>query len=168
VAFELRRGGGLTAAAAEAAAEPVRVDHGCSSILRSTTPAAWAWSSSSAGADRGRSFDDLCGGRELRDSTPGEWLAAAGGSPLAAWIGKLTPYLAYDLVLMAVVVGGFVAWFHIPVRGSLGFLALGALTFSLATKSIGVLLTVWLANLRKALGVGSLFSRDPERSHSAV
>src|SRR5882724_7275427 len=34
-------------------------------------------------------------GRELRDSTAGEWLAAAGGSPLAAWIGKLTPYLAY-------------------------------------------------------------------------
>jgi ABC-2 type transport system permease protein len=59
--------------------------------------------------------------------------------------------------LLLVLVGGFVAWFHIPVLGNLGVLGLGALAFSLASKSIGLLLAVWLANLRKALGVGSLF-----------
>src|SRR6185503_3843939 len=96
-------------------------------------------------------------GRELRDSTAAEWLTVAGGSTAAAWIGKLAPYVLYDLALMLVLVGGFVAWFHIPVLGNLGFLALGAVAFSLASKSISVLLTVWLANLRKALGVGSLF-----------
>src|SRR5262249_30929770 len=96
-------------------------------------------------------------GRELRDTTVEEWLATAGGSPAAAWIGKLAPYALYDLALMLVLVGGFVAWFHIPVLGNPAFLALGAVAFSLASKSIGVLLTVWLANLRKALGVGSLF-----------
>ena len=158
VAFELQRSGGLTSAAAEAAAEPVRVD----SRLLFNPAINYA---------RGVGLVLVVGllqivaglstiyvvGRELRDSTAAEWLTVAGGSPLVAWIGKLTPYLAYDLVLMAVVVGGFVAWFHIPVRGSLGFLALAALTFSLASKSIGVLLTVWLANLRKALGVGSVF-----------
>jgi len=96
-------------------------------------------------------------GRELRDSTAAEWLTAAGGSTAAAWIGKLAPYVLYDLALMLVLVGGFVAWFHTPVLGNLGFLALGTVAFSLASKSISVLLTVWLANLRKALGVGSLF-----------
>ena len=96
-------------------------------------------------------------GRELRDSSAGEWLAAAGGSVPIAWCGKLAPYVLYDLVLMLVLVGGFVAWFHIPVLGSLGMLGLGALAFSLASKAIGVLLTVLPANLRKGLGVGSIF-----------
>jgi ABC-2 type transport system permease protein len=158
VAFELRRGGGLTAAAAEAAADPVRVD----SRLLFNPAINYA---------RGVGLVLVVGlmqivlglstiyvvGRELRDSTAGEWLAAAGGSPIVAWIGKLAPYLVYDLVLMLVLVGGFVAWFHTPVRGNLGFLTLGAVAFSLASRAIGVLLTVWLANLRKALGVGSVF-----------
>src|SRR5262249_11311444 len=61
-----------------------------------------------------------------------------------------------DLLLLLVLVGGFVAWFHIPVVGNVGLLGLGALAFSLNSKSIGVLLTVWTANLRKALGVGSV------------
>lgn len=96
-------------------------------------------------------------GRELKDATAGEWLAAAGGSVPIAWIGKLAVYVCYDLVLMLVLVGGFVAWFHIPVLGDLRVLGIGALAFSLASRSIGVLLTVWLADLRQALGVGSVF-----------
>jgi ABC-2 type transport system permease protein len=158
VAFELQRGRGVTQAAAEAAAAPVRVD----SRLLFNPAINYA---------RGVGLVLIVGlmqivaglsaiyvvGRELRDSTAGEWLAAAGGSPLVAWIGKLAPYLIYDLMLMLVLIGGFVAWFHIPVLGNLGLLALGALTFSLASKAIAVLFTVWLANLRKALGVGSLF-----------
>jgi ABC-2 type transport system permease protein len=158
VAFELQRGRGVTQAAAEAAAAPVRV---VSRLL--FNPA--------INYARGVGLVLIVGlmqivaglsaiyvvGRELRDSTAGEWLAAAGGSPLVAWIGKLAPYLIYDLMLMLVLIGGFVAWFHIPVLGNLGLLALGALTFSLASKAIAALFTVWLANLRKALGVGSLF-----------
>jgi len=158
VAFELQRGRGVTQAAAEAAAAPVRVD----SRLLFNPAINYA---------RGVGLVLVVGlmqivaglsaiyvvGRELRDSTAGEWLAAAGGSPLVAWIGKLAPYLIYDLMLMLVLIGGFVAWFHIPVLGNLGLLALGALTFSLASKAIAALFTVWLANLRKALGVGSLF-----------
>jgi len=157
VAFELQRSRGVTQAAAEAAAEPVRVD----ARLLFNPAINYA---------RGVGLVLVVGllqivaglstiyvvGRELRDSTAEEWLAAAGGSPVAAWVGKLAPYVLYDLVLMLVLVGGFVAWFHIPVRGNLGLLALGVVAFSLATKAIGVLLTVWLANLRKALGVGSM------------
>jgi ABC-2 type transport system permease protein len=95
-------------------------------------------------------------GRELKDSTAGEWLAAADGSVAVAWLGKLGPYVLYDLLLMLVLVGGFVAWFHIPVLGNLGMLGLGALAFSLASKAIGVLLTVLPANLRQGLGIGSI------------
>src|SRR5262249_22479848 len=96
-------------------------------------------------------------GRELKDATASAWLAAAGGSPVVALLGKLAPYVLYDLVLMLVMIGGYIAWFQIPVRGSVGMLLLGALAFSLASKCIAVLATVWLANLRKGLGVGSLF-----------
>jgi ABC-2 type transport system permease protein len=95
-------------------------------------------------------------GRELKDSTAGEWLAAAEGSAFVAWVGKLGPYVLYDLLLMLLLVGAFVTWFHIPVLGNLGMLALGALAFSLASKAIGVLLTVLPANLRMGLGVGSI------------
>jgi ABC-2 type transport system permease protein len=95
-------------------------------------------------------------GRELRDGTAGEWLDTAGGSPVGAWIGKLTPYLCFDLILSWFLVGGFIAWFRIPVLGSIGFLILGAAAFAVATIALGVLLTVWTANLRQALGVGSI------------
>jgi len=158
VAFGVQQSGGLTSAAAEAAANPVRVD----SRLLFNPAINYA---------RGVGVVLIVGlvqivaglstiyvvGRELRDSTAAEWLTVAAGSPAAAWTGKLAPYVLYDLVLMLVLVGGFVAWFHIPVLGNPAFLALGAVAFSLASKSISVLLTVWLANLRKALGVGSLF-----------
>jgi ABC-2 type transport system permease protein len=158
VAFELQRSRGLTAAAAEAAAEPIRVD------ARLLFNPAVNYASGVGVVLIVGLIQVVVGistiyvvGRELRDASAGEWLEAAGGSPVAAWIGKLTPYVLYDLVLMLVLVGGFLAWFHIPVRGYLAFVALGALAFSLATKTIGVLLTVWLANLRMALGIGSVF-----------
>jgi ABC-2 type transport system permease protein len=158
VAFELQRSRGLTAAAAEAAAEPMRVD------ARLLFNPAVNYASGVGIVLIVGVVQIVAGlsaiyvvGRELRDATAGEWLEAAGGSPVAAWIGKLTPYVLYDLVLMLVLVGGFLAWFHIPVRGYVLFVGLGALAFSLATKAIGVLFTVWLGNLRQALGIGSVF-----------
>ena len=158
VAFGLQRSRGLTAAAAEAAAEPIRVD----ARLLFNPAINYA---------RGVGLVLIVGliqvvagistvyvvGRELRDATAGEWLEAAGGSTAAAWVGKLTPYVLYDLGLMLVLVGGFLAWFHIPVRGHLALVGLGALAFALATKAIGVMVTVWLGNLRMALAFGSVF-----------
>jgi ABC-2 type transport system permease protein len=95
-------------------------------------------------------------GRELSDRTAGEWLEAAEGSVVVAWIGKLVPYVLWDLVLMLVLIGGFVAWFHMPVLGNLGVLTVGALGFSLASKALGVLFAVWLGELGRALGLGSI------------
>jgi ABC-2 type transport system permease protein len=95
-------------------------------------------------------------GRELRDATAGEWLAAAGGSRLLAWLGKMGLYFAVHLALMLLLVGGFLAWFHIPVRGP-GSLALGGVAFVLACQAIAVLVVAWTANLRMCLGICSFF-----------
>ena len=157
VSVAMQRSRGLTGEAARAAANPVRVD-------------AHLLFNPAINYARGVGLVLVAGllqivvglssiyvvGRELRDGTAGEWLAAAGGSLTAAWIGKLAPYLLYDLVLMLAIVGGFVSWFGIPVLGHLGLLALGGTAFALATQAIGVLLTVWTGNLRKALGLGSI------------
>jgi ABC-2 type transport system permease protein len=62
-------------------------------------------------------------GRELRDATAPDWLAAAGGSRAAAWLGKLAPYVVWDLLLTLVLVGGYAAWFRFPVRGHVALLA---------------------------------------------
>jgi ABC-2 type transport system permease protein len=157
VAFALQQGRGLTHAAAEAAAQPIRVDSrllfnpavnyasGVGLVLIVGLVQVVAGISIIYGV-----------GRELRDGTAGEWLAAASGDPLAAWIGKVAPYLCFDLMLTWFLVGGFIAWCRIPVLGSFGVLILGAAAFALATIALGVLLTVWTANLRQALGVGSI------------
>ena len=96
-------------------------------------------------------------GRELRDATAGEWLAAAGGSRLIAWFGKMGPYFVCHLALMLLLLGGFLAWFHVPVRGGPGFLALSCVAFVLACEAIAVLVVAWTANLRMGLGICSFF-----------
>jgi ABC-2 type transport system permease protein len=157
VAFGLQRRRGQTAAAAEAAAEPVRVDArllfnpGVSYAVGVGLVLIVALVQIVAGIST-----IYVVGRELSDRTAGEWLEAAGGSVVVAWIGKLVPYVLWDLVLMLVLIGGFVAWFHMPVLGNLGVLTVGALAFSLATKALGVLFAVWLGELGRALGFGSI------------
>jgi len=157
VAFGRQRGRGQTAAAAEAAAEPVRVDArllfnpGVSYAVGVGLVLIVALVQIVAGIST-----IYVVGRELSDRTAGEWLEAAGGSVVVAWIGKLVPYVLWDLVLMLVLIGGFVAWFHMPVLGSLGVLTVGALAFSLASKALGVLFAVWLGELGRALGFGSI------------
>ena len=157
VAFGRQRSRGQTAAAAEAAAEPVRVDArllfnpGVSYAVGVGLVLIVALVQIVAGIST-----IYVVGRELSDRTAGEWLEAAGGSVVVAWIGKLVPYVLWDLVLMLVLIGGFVAWFHMPVLGNLGVLTVGALAFSLASKALGVLFAVWLGELGRALGFGSI------------
>lgn len=157
VAVGLQQSRGQTAAAAEAAAEPVRVDArllfnpGVSYAVGVGLVLIVALVQIVAGIST-----IYVVGRELSDRTAGEWLEVAGGSPVVAWIGKLVPYVVWDLVLMLVLIGGFVAWFHMPVLGNLGVLTVGALAFSLASKALGVLFAVWLGELGRALGFGSI------------
>jgi ABC-2 type transport system permease protein len=157
VAVARQRSRDQTAAAAEAAAEPVRVDArllfnpGVSYAVGVGLLLIVALMQIVAGIST-----IYVVGRELSDRTAGEWLEAAGGSAVVAWIGKLAPYVIWDLLLMLVLVGGFVTWFHMPVLGNLGVLMVGALAFSLASKALGVLFAVWLGELPRALGLGSI------------
>jgi ABC-2 type transport system permease protein len=95
-------------------------------------------------------------GRELADVTVGEWVAAAGGSPVVAWAGKLVPYTVYDCLLAFALLGTYAAWFQIPVRGQAWLLAVSCVAFVLASQALGVLLIVFTANLGSALGAASI------------
>src|SRR2546425_2032299 len=95
-------------------------------------------------------------GRELADATVKEWVAAAGGSPLIAWVGKLVPYAVYDCLLVLTLVGAYAAWFRMPVRGEAWLLGAGCVAFVLACQALAVLLIVLTANLGSALGAASV------------
>src|SRR5260370_4588802 len=106
-------------------------------------------------------------GRELADATVKEWVAAAGGSPLIAWVGKLVPYAVYDCLLVLTLVGAYAAWFRMPVRGEAWLLGAGCVAFVLACQALAVLLIVLTANLGSALGAASVLFR-PAAALSAV
>ncbi|WP_372395919.1 ABC transporter permease [Azospirillum sp. HJ39] len=86
-------------------------------------------------------------GSEFRGRGTGAWLEAAGGSPLAALVGKLAPYFALFAVMMAVGMGIIHGFYGIPFRGDpvmmgaagcllvIAYLALGAL-FQLLTRDL--------------------------------
>jgi len=158
VALQHQLGAGRTRAAATAEVEPVRVD---ARILYNP----------GVSYARGVAMVLVVGliqvvigmsiayvvGRELRDATAGEWLAAAGGSRVLAWVGKLLPYFVQHLALLVLLLGGFLAWFHIPVRGNPGLLAFGCVAFVLACQAVAVLVVAWTANLRMSIGLSSFF-----------
>lgn len=158
VAVGLQRTRGLTEHAAGAAAAPIRVD----ARLLFNPASNYA---------RGVGLVLIIGvlqivsglsaiyaiGSELRDATAAEWLHTADGSTVVAWIGKLAPYIVFDLLLTLIVAGGFIAYFRIPVLGHVGVLVLGTAGFALATKAIAVMLVVRLKNLRMALGLGAIW-----------
>ena len=95
-------------------------------------------------------------GRELADATVREWVAAAGGSPLVAWVGKLVPYAMYDSLLVLTLVGAYAAWFQMPVHGQPWVVGLGCVAFVVACQALAVLLIVLTANLGSALGAASV------------
>jgi ABC-2 type transport system permease protein len=95
-------------------------------------------------------------GRELADGTAAEWLETARGSTVAAWLGKLAPYTLLQSLLVVALVGFFVAWYDIPVRGPAWLLVVATAAFVMATQSFGLLIIAWTANLRISLGAGAV------------
>ncbi len=95
-------------------------------------------------------------GRELADGTAPEWLNAARGSTAAAWLGKLAPYTALHCLLVVALVGLFVTWYGIPVRGPAWLVVVATAAFVLASQALGLLIIAWTANLGTSLGLGSL------------
>ena len=92
-------------------------------------------------------------GSEFSSRSMAAWLRAAGGSPLAALIGKLLPLFGVFVLLMVVVAAIIHSVFHVPFRGNslimgaaaclliIGYLAMGAL-FTLLTRDLALGLSV--------------------------
>ncbi len=95
-------------------------------------------------------------GRELADGTAPEWLDAAGGSTVVAWLGKLGTYTVLHCLLVVVLLGGYTIWYGIPVRGPAWLLVVAVAASVLAIQAFGLLLIAWTANLRKTVGPGAL------------
>ncbi|HVY99285.1 MAG TPA: ABC transporter permease [Dongiaceae bacterium] len=97
-------------------------------------------------------------GSELGRRSRRAWLRAAGGSPLAALVGKLLPlYGAFvlQMVLIAVLIHGV---FHVPFRGSGVLMAAAALLFVAAYLALGALLPLLTRNLALALSLSGLIA----------
>jgi len=95
-------------------------------------------------------------GRELADETAPEWLEAAQGSTVAAWLGKLGPYTLAHCVLVAAFLGGYAVWYGIPVRGPAWLLIVATAAFVLATQAFALLIIARTADLRRATSLGAL------------
>ena len=96
-------------------------------------------------------------GMEFRSRTAGEWLEAAGGSPLRALLGKLVPYTLYWLVLAWFMWVWLHRWFDVPIVGSRLLLAAGTLLLVLAYEAVAVLLVALKGNLRMANGLAGFY-----------
>jgi len=95
-------------------------------------------------------------GRELADGTAADWLAAARGSTLAAWVGKLAPYTVLECLLVVVLFAGYTLWYDIPVRGPAWLLGLATLAWVVASQAFGLVIIARVADLRRSVSLGAL------------
>ena len=96
-------------------------------------------------------------GSEFKRRDLGEWLAAAGGDPLTAVIGKLAPY--FGIFLLVMVGGAFIIHdaFAIPFRGDSLVLGVAACLFVVAYMSVGALFQLLSRNLAFGLSLTAIF-----------
>ncbi len=97
-------------------------------------------------------------GTELKESTAGEWMAAAGGRILSALVGKLLPTTGAMMALCLLMDTIMYKWIGVPMRGSHLLLLAGSFLFILAYQSIGLLFITVLSNMRLALSLGGGYS----------
>jgi ABC-2 type transport system permease protein len=92
-------------------------------------------------------------GSEFRRRNRRAWLACAGGSPLAALVGKLAPLFAIFLLLMVVLLVILHGVLEVPFRGDPVITAAGACLFLLAYQALGALLQLLVRNLPLGLSL---------------
>jgi ABC-2 type transport system permease protein len=90
-------------------------------------------------------------GSEFSSRSTAEWLKAAGGSPLAALVGKLAPLFAIFVLMMVVVAGIIHGIFHIPFRGDSIIMGAAACVLVIGYLALGAFLQLLTRNL--ALGL---------------
>ncbi|WP_076865648.1 ABC transporter permease [Bradyrhizobium mercantei] len=97
-------------------------------------------------------------GSEFRRRNAREWLASAGGDPVAALAGKLAPLFCIFVVIMLAVTLALEGVLQIPFRGdALLMIAAGALLI-IAYLSIGALLQLLVGDLATGLGLAGLIA----------
>jgi len=92
-------------------------------------------------------------GSEFRRRSLAEWMAAAGGDPLTALVGKLAPYLGIFLVLLAATAFVLRGAFAIPFRGDSLLLGVAAVLLIWAYLCIGSLFQLLVRNLSTGLSL---------------
>jgi ABC-2 type transport system permease protein len=96
-------------------------------------------------------------GSELKEKTASEWLAEAGFSTWRAVLGKLLPQTIHYVFLGMFMLILLFHWLAVPVRGSLGMIAVGTVLFVLSYQAIGLFLVAWFANLRMATSAAAFY-----------
>jgi ABC-2 type transport system permease protein len=95
-------------------------------------------------------------GSEFSRRSLNAWLRAAGGSPLAALVGKLAPLFAI-FVLMMVLVALIIHWaFQIPFRGDSVLMGAAACVLVIAYLSVGALFQLLVRNLALGLSLTAI------------
>ncbi len=85
------------------------------------------------------------------------WLAAAGGDPLTALIGKLAPY--FGIFILVMLVGAYVIHdlFQVPFRGDAALMGVAGCAFVAAYLCVGALFQLLARNLAFGLSLTGIF-----------
>ncbi len=86
-----------------------------------------------------------------------EALIASPAKPIEILMGKTVPYVIFGMVDMFLVLTVAVLVFHVPMRGPIWMLFVGALGFVINTVSLGVLLSSFVRNMQQSSMFGFLF-----------
>jgi ABC-2 type transport system permease protein len=87
----------------------------------------------------------------------GEWLAAAGGDPATALVGKFAPYLGIFLMMMVVIAVVLHGAFEVSFRGDSLLLGVAATLLIWAYLSVGALFQLLARNLAFGLSLTGIF-----------
>ncbi|SED79409.1 ABC-2 type transport system permease protein [Rhizobiales bacterium GAS191] len=96
-------------------------------------------------------------GSEFSRRSRRAWLKAAGGSPLAALLGKLAPLFAIFMLMMVLDAGIIHGIFEVPFRGDSVLMGAAACLLIIAYMSLGALLQLLLGNLAVGMSLTALF-----------
>ena len=92
-------------------------------------------------------------GSEFGRRSLADWMAAAGGDPLTALVGKLVPYLGIFLMLMVAIAITIHGAFEVSFRGDSLLLGIAASLLIWAYLSVGALLQLLVRNLAFGLSL---------------
>ncbi|MGA8772681.1 MAG: ABC transporter permease, partial [Rhodomicrobium sp.] len=96
-------------------------------------------------------------GTEFTRRSVRAWLRMAGGSPVAAVVGKLAPLFAIFVLMMAVEAGIIHGLFGVPFRGSAILTGAAACLLIIAYLSVGAMFQLLVRNLAFGLSLTAIF-----------